>query len=76
MTREHVIEAYMINSKECIAGMLYDTITRYETKICKNCVYCNTRGDSFGKCTLGSSPTTNQTVSYYYGCNRFKAKDK
>lgn len=33
MTREQVIETYLINSPKVIAEMLYDTIERYEAEI-------------------------------------------
>ena len=43
MTREDIIEAYMINDKHVIAEMLYDTITKYEEKLkpksCEGCKY-------------------------------------
>jgi len=37
MTKESVIEAYMINDKKVIAEMLHDTITMYEERNCTNC---------------------------------------
>jgi hypothetical protein len=45
MTREAVIEGYLINSPKVLAEMLYDTITRYEARIAeleapKSCVGC------------------------------------
>lgn len=46
------------------------------SRLCKNCMYCNMRGDSFGICAIKASPTTGKTVPYTYGCNRFKLKDK
>ena len=47
MTRESVIEGYLINSPKVLAEMLYDTITRYEARIaeleapksCEGCKY-------------------------------------
>lgn len=33
ITREEVINGYMINEKHVIAEMLYDTITKYEHRI-------------------------------------------
>ena len=33
MTRETIIETYLINSPKAVAEMLYDTITRYETAL-------------------------------------------
>ena len=33
MTREQVIETYLMNSPKVVAEMLYDTIERYEAEI-------------------------------------------
>lgn len=33
MTREQVIEIYLMNSPKVVAEMLYDTIERYEAEI-------------------------------------------
>lgn len=33
ITREETIKTYMMSTKLTIAGMLYDTITRYEERI-------------------------------------------
>ena len=33
MTKEQVIETYLMNKPQVVAEMLYDTITRYEVKI-------------------------------------------
>lgn len=33
MTREQVIETYLMNSPRVVAEMLYDTIARYEEQI-------------------------------------------
>jgi len=37
ISKDSVVEAYMINDKRVIAEMLYDTITRYEERNCTNC---------------------------------------
>ena len=45
LTREEIIECYMINEKHVIAEMLFDTITKYEAELeeinsricCENC---------------------------------------
>ena len=57
MTREDIIEAYMINDKHVIAEMLYDTITKYEEKLksksCEGCKYDDgavCRNPIFGAC--------------------------
>lgn len=33
LTKEQIVETYMINSHKVLAEMLYDTITKYEKKI-------------------------------------------
>ena len=37
MTREQVIQGYLMNSPEVVAEMLYDTIERYESRSCESC---------------------------------------
>ena len=37
MTRETVIQGYLMNSPKVVAEMLYDTIEKYENKSCQNC---------------------------------------
>ena len=41
MTREQVIQGYLMNSPEVVAEMLYDTIERYENRSCEGCEYVN-----------------------------------
>lgn len=43
MTREEIIETYMINSKKVIAEMLHDTIQRYESITCETCIHYDER---------------------------------
>ena len=33
MTKEQIVQGYLMNSPKVVAEMLYDTITKYETKI-------------------------------------------
>lgn len=46
MTREQVIQGYLMNSPKVVAEMLYDTIERYENRSCSNCKY-NKAQDGF-----------------------------
>ncbi len=39
MTRETILETYMMNDKKVIAEMLYDTITKYENRKCDSCKF-------------------------------------
>ena len=37
MTKEQVIQGYLMNSPKVVAEMLYDTIEKYENRSCDNC---------------------------------------
>lgn len=37
MTKEQVIQGYLMNSHRVVAEMLYDTIERYENRSCATC---------------------------------------
>lgn len=37
MKKETAVECYMFHTKENIAEMLYETISRYESKKCESC---------------------------------------
>lgn len=55
MTREDIIDGYMINEKHVIAEMLYDTITKYEKRITeleapKSCDGCRNIGKLIDIC--------------------------
>ena len=39
MTKEQVIQGYLMNSSKVVAEMLYDTIEKYENRSCANCRY-------------------------------------
>lgn len=55
MTRQDVIDGYMINEKHVIAEMLYDTITKYENRIkdleqpktCYGCKHIEQKGSCY-----------------------------
>lgn len=37
LTKEQIIETYLMNSPKVVAEMLYDTITNYENRKCESC---------------------------------------
>lgn len=37
MTKEQVIQGYLMNSPKVVAEMLYDTIEKYENRSCDSC---------------------------------------
>ena len=39
MTKEQVIQGYLMNSPKVVAEMLYDTIEKYENRSCEGCKY-------------------------------------
>ena len=39
MTKEQVIQGYLMNSPKVVAEMLYETIERYESRSCEGCIY-------------------------------------
>ena len=41
MTKEQVIQGYLMNSPKVVAEMLYDTIEKYENRSCESCKYWN-----------------------------------
>ncbi len=39
LTKEQVVQGYLLNSPKVVAEMLYETIERYENRKCDNCKY-------------------------------------
>ena len=37
MTKEQVVQGYLMNSPKVVAEMLYETIEKYENRSCDNC---------------------------------------
>ena len=37
MTKEQVVQGYLMNSPKVVAEMLYETIERYENRSCESC---------------------------------------
>ncbi len=46
MTKEQVIQGYLMNSPKVVAEMLYETIERYENRSCESCKF-NKEQDNF-----------------------------
>ena len=85
ITREEAIETYMMNSHRVVAEMLYDTIDRYESRICWNCRFnvidyiIDAQG--FRECKNKNSLLYGANLSGIndayidFGCNQFERKD-
>ena len=39
MTKEQIVQVYLMNSPKVVAEMLYETIERYENRRCESCKY-------------------------------------
>ena len=39
MTKEQIVQGYLMNSPKVVAEMLYETIERYENRSCESCRY-------------------------------------
>ena len=46
MTKEQIVQGYLMNSPKVVAEMLYETIERYESRSCASCKF-NKEYDSF-----------------------------
>ncbi len=77
MTRETVIEVYLMNSPKVVAEMLYDTIERYENRTCASCKHfeLDRFEDNRGTCRNKNTPTRNFMVDCDYGCNKYEPKE-
>jgi hypothetical protein len=74
ITKDSVIEAYMINDKRVIAEMLYDTITVYEERTCESCRYAIKRGFMDKICDNESGIAYDVVVKTTDGCNKWATK--
>ena len=80
MTRDNIIEGYMMNSQKVLAEMLYDTIERYENRTCEKCVYLNkdTKVTTYWCSNVNSSvewingENTENKAYKTFGCNKWK----
>ena len=60
MRREDVIKTYLMNSPKVVAEMLYDTITRYESKLKSTVEECHNR---YTKCNNDCEVLFNENKS-------------
>jgi hypothetical protein len=79
LSKEQVIECYMMNSQKVLAELLYDTITRYESRTCSNCKHWEKRSDrsydTRSICNNEHINTFNHTFGGDFGCNKFEEKE-
>ena len=80
MTKEQVIQCYLMNSPKVVAEMLYDTIEKYENRSCDNCNFSNidTYFTDYGKCEKGYGFLFNGRVEVIkdFCCNKWEAKNE
>ena len=72
LSKEQVIECYLKNSQKVLAELLYDTITRYESRKCSNCKHWSREYENNGICAFISCQKTDYFTSDKFGCNRFE----
>ena len=72
LSKSQVMEYYLMNSKEVLAEMLYDTITKYESRLCDNCGWL----DKDLICVNESSACYSEYSGRYdnFGCSEFREK--
>ena len=56
MTKEQVIQGYLMNSPKVVAEMLYDTIEEYENRSCENCKFKYVVDSMCTECRCNESP--------------------
>ena len=80
MTKEQVIQGYLMNSPKVVAEMLYDTIEKYENRSCNSCKYSYDIFESFKKeedknqdfiCTLLK---VDKVFKKDFYCNKWESK--
>ena len=80
MTKEQVIQGYLMNSPKVVAEMLYDTIEKYENRSCDNCKH-NKEQDNFMifcdavACQDGSKMMWHSFTKDFC-CNKWKSKNE
>ena len=82
MTKQDVIEGYLIRSPKAVVGMLYDTITRYEARIaeltkpktCDGCKWLFYDSDMVIWCRL--MEMYSERCSRQYDIDLFEPKDE
>ena len=76
MTKEQVIQGYLMNSPKVVAEMLYDTIEKYENRSCENCKFKYVVDSMCTECRCNESP-----IDYidfdcfpFFSCSEWKSK--
>ena len=74
MTKEQVVQGYLMNSPKVVAEMLYETIERYENRSCESCKYWKyvTLTTLVETCTFGLISHEYQSSSFC--CNKWESK--
>ncbi len=67
MTKEQVIQGYLMNSPRVVAEMLYETIERYEDRKCDN---CKTKNCSIKRILVEKDEINTD----YFNCNDWESK--
>ena len=67
MTKEQVIQGYLMNSPKVVAEMLYDTIEKYENRSCEGCKYAKLAKDS----SMKEIPNNISTCYHDFKCKRY-----
>ena len=65
MTKEQVVQGYLMNSPKVVAEMLYETIERYESMCCDTCKSGNV-------CNIYKIVGSN--VGLLVSCNKWESK--
>ena len=70
MTKEQVVQGYLLNSPKVVAEMLYETIERYENISCESCIYCRQFAE-LGLCDKLRGYTNMHLIKY---CGNWESK--
>ena len=78
MTKEQVIQGYLMNSHKVVAEMLYDTIEKYENRSCDSCKYKSSNYDkSITWCInekVNKSNLHDLIIEDDFYCNKWESK--
>ena len=72
MTKEQVVQVYLMNSPKVVAEMLYETIERYESRSCESCTYCRQFAE-LGLCDKLRGYTNMHLIKY---CGNWESKNE
>ena len=81
MTKEQIVQGYLMNSPKVVAEMLYETIERYENRSCESCRHWNDRCFNLSENTTGfcmyygiSNGTFEEDMKRNFSCNKWESK--